>query len=244
MVHVLGVPIHDVTLEESCAIAESLIHSGGAHQFATVNPEFIMAAQRDTAFMQVLQQTALNVPDGVGVVWAARRQGVRLRARVPGVELMQALCAMASAHRWRVFFLGAREGVAARVAGEMALRYPGLVVAGTFAGSPDPREAKAIVTRVRAAQPHLLFVAYGAPAQDRWLAQHLPQLVAEQRSEGLLGMGVGGAFDFIAGVQRRAPQWMREAGLEWLYRLWRQPWRWRRQMALLHFAWRAMLKSS
>ncbi len=242
-VWVLGVPIHNVTVAEACALAEELILGGGVHQFATVNPEFIMAAQRDTAFMETLRRTALNVPDGVGVLWAARRRGVVLRERVPGVELMQALCAMASAHRWRVFFLGAREGVAAKAAGEMALRYPGLVVAGTFAGSPRPDEAMGIVARVRAAQPHLLFVAYGAPAQDKWLAQHLP-LIAPDRNEGLIGMGVGGTFDFIAGVQRRAPSWVQQVGLEWLYRLWRQPWRWRRQTVLLSFAWRAMLKSS
>ena len=264
-VDILGVPVHDVTLNEACEVAERLIAQGGAHQFATVNPEFIMAARRDAEFMRVLNVTALNVPDGVGVLWAARRKGYALRERVAGVELLEKLCAMASTHGWRAYFLGARPGVAERAAAAMALKYPGLIIAGTFAGSPRVEDEAAIVARVREARPHLLFAAYGAPQQDVWLAHVMPRLVqvpphpmAPQRATyplllsvsrrmgegvGMIGMGVGGAFDFIAGVQQRAPDWMRKAGLEWLYRLARQPWRWRRQTALVRFALAAMLES-
>ena len=243
-VTILGVRVDDVTYDEAVTMAEALVDRGGAHQFATVNPEFIMAAQRDEDFRTVLAHTALNVPDGVGVVWAARRRGVWLRERVAGVDLMQALCALASRRRWRVFFLGAQPGVAELTAAQMVMRYPGLTVAGTYAGTPQREEELAIAARVRAGRPQLLFVAYGAPAQDKWLFRNLPLLLptADARP-GLLGMGVGGAFDFIAGVQKRAPQWLQRAHLEWLYRLIRQPWRWRRQTALLRFAVSAMLES-
>ncbi|MCS6772648.1 MAG: WecB/TagA/CpsF family glycosyltransferase [Thermoflexales bacterium] len=234
--------MHDVTLCQACDIAEALIQRGGAYQFATVNPEFIMAAQRDPEFMALLQQTALNVPDGVGVLWAARRLGQPLRERVAGVDLVQALCGMASAHRWRTFFLGAQPGVAERAAARMAERFPGLMICGTFAGTPREEDAPAIVKRIANCKPQLLFVAYGAPAQDKWLARHLREvLVGEQ---GLVGVGVGGAFDFIAGVQQRAPLWMQRAGLEWLHRLVRQPWRWRRQLALIRFVFAVLLESA
>ncbi len=247
-VDILGVPVHDVTYAEACDAAERLIQQGGAHQFATVNPEFIMAARRDAEFMRVLHDTALNVPDGAGVLWAARRKGVRLRQRVAGVDLVQRLCAMASMHGWRAYFLGAQPGVAERAAAAMALTYPGLMIAGAFAGSPQLEDEMAIVERVRAASPHLLFVAYGAPAQDKWLARNLPMIAAASDSssgvgDGILGMGVGGAFDFIVGEQRRAPEWMQRAGLEWLHRLMRDPRRWRRQRALVRFAVAAMLES-
>jgi len=240
-VEILGVRVDDVTYSEACGIAEALIRRGGAHQFATINPEFIMAAQGDEEFHNALANTALNVPDGAGVVWAARRRGLRLRERVAGVDLMLELCALASRQRWRVFFLGAQPGVAERAAAQIVLTYPGLIVAGTHAGAPHRAEELPIVERVRAARPHLLFVAYGAPAQDKWLARNLPLL--SSGAHGIVGMGVGGAFDFIAGVQKRAPVWMQQANLEWLYRLARQPWRWRRQTALIRFVVAAMLES-
>ncbi len=244
-VEVLGVRVDGVTYREACEIAAALIQQGGAHQFATVNPEFVMTARRDEEFRAVLAATALNVPDGAGVVWAARRRGLNVRERVAGVDLMLKLCDWAARYRWRVFFLGAQAGVAERVAAALVLTYPGLTVAGAYAGSPRREEEMALVARVRAARPQLLFVAYGAPAQDKWLARNLPLLApaATDGASGIVGMGVGGAFDFIAGVQKRAPDWMQRANLEWLYRLLRQPWRWRRQMALISFALAAMLES-
>lgn len=245
-VTILSVPIHDVTMNEACEHAERLILAGGAHQFATVNPEFVMMAQRDAAFMNVLQRTALNVPDGAGILWAAQRKGRPLQERVPGIELMVKLCGIASAHQWRVYFLGAQAGVAERAAAAMALQFPGMMVAGTFAGSPAESEAPAITDRIRAAKPHMLFVAYGAPAQDKWLARNLPlcrDASANGWDEGLVGMGVGGAFDMIAGLQKRAPEWMRKANLEWLYRLMQQPWRIKRQAVLLRYVAATMLES-
>lgn len=245
-VTILDVPIHDVTLNEACEHAERLILAGGTHQFATVNPEFIMTAQRNPAFMQALQQTMLNVPDGAGVLWAARHKRHPLRERVPGIELMVKLCGIASSHQWRVYFLGAQPGVAERAAAAMALQFPGMMVAGTYAGTPAETEAPAIIERIRLAKPHMLFVAYGAPAQDLWLARNLP-LCKDPRdvllNGGLVGMGVGGAFDMVAGLQKRAPEWMQDANLEWLYRLIQQPWRIKRQTALVRYVVATMLES-
>ncbi len=245
---ILGVRIDDVTSAETRDRVMALMAGGGAHQIATVNPEFIMAAQRNPAFAQALDKTALNVPDGAGVLWAARRMGRPLRERVAGVDLVERLCAAGSQHRWRAFFLGAREGVAERAAAIMAFKYSGLLVTGTHAGSPRMEDEADIVARVRKARPNLLFVAYGAPAQDIWLARNLPIIHDTERpadeAPGLVGMGVGGAFDFLAGAQKRAPKWMQEAGLEWLYRLLREPRRWRRQLALIEFVWRVLWESA
>jgi N-acetylglucosaminyldiphosphoundecaprenol N-acetyl-beta-D-mannosaminyltransferase len=244
-VDILGVPVHDVTHDEAVARIESLIEGGGAHQVATVNPEFVMTARRDSEFQRVLRATELNVPDGAGVLWAARRKGTPLRERVAGVDLVDRLCGLAASHGWRAYFLGAQPGVAERAAAALALRHAGLKIAGTLAGSPGLAEEADIVARLRSAGPKLLFVAYGAPAQDKWLARNLPRLNPDPSGGGLgvVGMGVGGAFDFIAGLQRRAPEWMQQANLEWLYRLVREPRRWRRQTALVRFAAMAMLES-
>ncbi|MFN3763064.1 MAG: WecB/TagA/CpsF family glycosyltransferase [Anaerolineae bacterium] len=227
---ILGIPIHDVTLQEAVEGAAAWVREGGAHQMATVNPEFVMAARRDPAFREVLERADLCLPDGVGITLAARYLGRPLRERVAGVDLVEALAARAAREGWRVFFLGAAPGVAERAASVLAARYPGLTVAGTYAGSPRREEEEEIVRRVRGAGADVLLVAYGAPAQDLWLARNLARTGAK------VGVGVGGAFDYIAGVVPRAPRWMRRVGLEWLYRLIRQPWRWRRQRVLPLYA--------
>jgi N-acetylglucosaminyldiphosphoundecaprenol N-acetyl-beta-D-mannosaminyltransferase len=245
---ILGVHIDDVTMLEACDKLSVLMAQGGTHQVATVNPEFIMTAQRDAEFAALLEHTALNVPDGIGVLWAAQRLGHPLRERVPGVDMVHRLCALGSQYKWRTFFLGARPGVAERAAATLALKYQGLVVSGTYAGSPRPEDDEEALSRVRKARPNLLFVAYGAPAQDKWLARNLPRLQLAPPPEGapvgLVGIGVGGAFDFLTGVQKRAPNWMQQLGMEWLYRLAREPWRWRRQLALIRFAAAVMLQST
>ncbi len=227
---ILGIPIHDVTLNETLDRVAAWMTEGGAHQIATVNPEFVMAARRDPAFRAVLGNADLCLPDGVGITLAARYLGRPLRERVAGVDLVERLAARAAEEGWRLFLLGAAPGVAERAAEVLRSRNPGLIVAGTYAGSPRAEEEEEIVHRVREAGADILLVAYGAPAQDLWLARNLA------RTGARVGAGVGGAFDYIAGVVPRAPRWMRRVGLEWLYRLIRQPWRWRRQRVLPLYA--------
>ena len=199
-------------------------------QVCTVNPEFIMTARRHLPFAQVLAAVDLCTPDGVGVLWAARLVGVSLAERVTGSDGIHHICERAAAQGWRVFFLGAAPGIAERAAAELARLYPGLSVAGTHAGSPAPSDWPQIRQRLTAAQADLLFVAYGHPRQDIWIHQHREELPVA------VALGIGGAFDFVAGTAPRAPLWLRRLGLEWLYRLARQPWRWRRMAVLPLFA--------
>lgn len=226
--NILGVRVDDVTYDETLERVAAFIAEGSPHQMATVNPEFIMTAQHDVEFRNVLNSTALNLPDGIGVVWAARRLKRALRMRVAGVDTVERIAQMG----WKVFLLGAAEGVADKTAEVLKARYADFDCVGTFSGSPRVEYETAIIERIRAAAPDVLFVAYGAPAQDKWIARNLSRLNAP------LCMGVGGAFDFIAGVTRRAPLWMQRLGLEWLYRLLKQPWRVRRMLVLPRFAWR------
>lgn len=199
-------------------------------QVCTVNPEFIMTVRRHPAFAEALAAADLCTPDGVGVLWAARLAGVRLAERVTGSDGIHLICERAAAQGWRVFLLGAAPGIAERAAAELVRLYPGLPVAGTYAGSPSETDWPQIRQRLTAAHPDLLFVAYGHPRQDIWIHQHGKELPAA------VALGVGGAFDFVAGTAPRAPFWLRRLGLEWLYRLARQPWRWRRMAALPLFA--------
>jgi lipopolysaccharide heptosyltransferase II len=229
-VRILGVPVHGVTFAGLLETIERLIGSRRAHQIATVNPEFVMAARHDSIFQVILERATLCLPDGVGLLWAARWLGGRLPERVTGSDGVPLIAARAAEEGWRLFLLGAAPGVAERTAAILSERYPELRVAGTYAGSPAAEEEEEIVALVNESAADILLVAYGAPKQDKWIARNLPRLRVG------VAMGVGGSFDFISGEAVRAPVWMQRLGLEWLHRLVREPWRWRRMVALPRFA--------
>ncbi len=229
-VRILGVRVDDVTTAETLALVDDCIAQGRPHQLVTVNPEFVIEAQHNPTFHVVLESAWLALPDGVGLLWAARWLGHPLRERVTGSDILPLLARKAAEQGYRIFLLGAAPGVADRAATVLQRENPGLQVVGAYAGSPDPAEEDDIVARVVATTPDMLFVAYGAPRQDLWIHRNLGRLHVP------VCMGIGGSLDFIAGVAARAPLWMRRLGLEWLYRLIRQPWRWRRMLALPRFA--------
>jgi N-acetylglucosaminyldiphosphoundecaprenol N-acetyl-beta-D-mannosaminyltransferase len=229
-VHILGVRVDDVTPEETLALMDRFVAAGRARQVVTVNPEFVMEAQHNPEFRVTLRESALALPDGVGLLWAARMLGQPLRERVTGSDALPQIARRSAEHGYRLYLLGAAPGVAEAAAARLKRDNPGLCIVGTYAGSPDAAEEEEIVARVRRARPQFLFVAYGAPRQDLWIHRNLRRLGVP------VCMGVGGTFDYLAGVVPRAPQWLCGLGLEWLYRLWRQPWRWRRMLTLPRFA--------
>lgn len=223
----LDVRVDDVTIDEAASLIAGFVEARRPRQVATVNPEFVIAAQRQPEFKTVLNASDLCVPDGVGLAWGSWLLRRPLRQRVPGVDLVLRLAALASVNGWRLFFLGGFDGAGQSAADTLRARYPGLRVAGTYEGHPrDP----IAVSAVRDAQPDLLLVAYGAPAQDLWIARHKDELNVP------VSIGVGGTFDFLAGRAKRAPRWLQRLGLEWLHRLVHEPWRWRRMLALPMFA--------
>jgi len=233
-VDVLGTAIDDVTFHEAVARIAELVADGRAngrsHLVVTPNPEMVVQALRNPTLAAALAGAALATPDGVGIRWAARRLGTPIRTVVPGSALTVRLADAAADAGWRLFLLGAAEGVAAAAADRLAADHPGIQIAGTFAGSPRPDDVRAVRAALAAAAPiDILLVAYGTPAQEVWLAEHLPALGIP------VGMGVGGTFNFIAGIAPWPPRWVARLGLIWLWRLGTQPWRWRRQLRLVQF---------
>lgn len=227
---ILACPVDVVTEQEALRRIARYVAEGGLHQAVTLNPEFVMRARRDHAFLRVLQSADLAVPDGIGLLLAARCLGFRLPERVTGIDLVWGIAQLAAERGWRLFLLGGRPGVAGKASDALRRAYPALRIVGTHAGTPADEEADRLREYIAQAGADVLLVAYGAPAQDRWIARHGSGL-------GLsFAMGVGGALDFLAGEARRAPPWMQGAGLEWLYRLVHEPWRWRRMLALPAFA--------
>lgn len=188
----------------------------------TPNNEMLVEASRNPDFKNLLNRSALNLPDSQGLLLAARLTGQTLPERVTGVDTVIALCSELDASH-PVFLLGAGEGVAEKAAEALRSKNPKLKIVGTFSGNPRPEYSDEIINGINAAQPHLLLVAFGAPKQDFWIDEHVPKL-----SSVRVAMGVGGTFDFLAGIQKRAPAFMQKAGFEWLWRFMQEPSRYKR----------------
>jgi N-acetylglucosaminyldiphosphoundecaprenol N-acetyl-beta-D-mannosaminyltransferase len=242
-VYVLGVRVDRVSQEQALARIMEIValrraseNQLACQQLITVNPEFVMAAQQNADFRRAINAAALVVADGTGVVWATRYLKAPTPERITGVDTLTALARRCAQTGYRIYLLGAAPGVAEEAAARLQDLAPGLQIAGTYAGSPAPAEEDEIIERVRAAQADILCVAYGAPAQDLWIYRNLARLPVA------LAVGVGGAYDFISGRQQRAPRLMQRLGIEWVYRLYREPWRWRRMLAIPRFMFKVFVK--
>lgn len=213
-ISILSTPVDVVTRKEALERCRGFLHSRDPHHIVTVNPEFIVEAQKNRAFRDVLQKSDLALADGTGVVLAARLLGYAVPERITGVDFLADLCGLAEHERAGVFFLGGRHGVGERTARAMLRRFPKLHISGWSESLWRASEL------INATKPAILFVALGASRQELWIAEHIKKLPSVR-----IAMGVGGAFDYIGGHARRAPRTARNFGLEWLWRLLREPYR-------------------
>lgn len=223
---ILGLPLHCVTMPEAVDRVAALIATGRPNLVITLGTEMVMNARHDATFRDVAASADLLVPDSIGVVWAARRQGFTV-GRVAGIDLLGQLAARGAREGWRFFFLGGKPGVAEEAAAKLEERNPGLVVAGCHDGYF--KDDGSVIEAIRAARPHILLAALGSPRQEVWCRTHAEALGVP------VAMGVGGSFDVLAGHVERAPVWMQRWGLEWLHRLLRQPSRAVRMLVLPQF---------
>ena len=226
---VLGVRVDAVQIADVVdQMKEWIRERKGCHSIAATGMHGIVEAQRDPCFKEILNATDLVVPDGTPLVWVGRRQGHDLLRRVYGPDLMLAFCGETQAKGYRDFFYGGEPGVAEQLAESLKLRFPGIQVAGTYSPPFRPlsqEEDDEIVSMISRAAPDVLWVGLGAPKQERWMHEHRSKLKVP------VIVGVGAAFDMISGRTRQAPRWMREHGLEWLFRLFQEPRRlWRRYL--------------
>ncbi|MEN9210690.1 MAG: WecB/TagA/CpsF family glycosyltransferase [Thermostichus sp. DG02_2_bins_29] len=233
---VLGVQLHILqpaaNLQSYAAWIEARITAAQGTQVVTCNPEMIMLAQQDPDFAQVLKAAELVIPDGAGVVWALRRQQIGVE-RVPGIELAETLIRSAALRGWRVALVGGKPEVNQAAVERWQAQFPQLCLYGSH-GYFSPEEEPELLQALQSFQPQLVLVGLGSPRQELWI----------QARRGLLPaatwIGVGGSLDIWAGKKERAPRWWRDHQLEWLYRLYQEPWRWRRMLALPRFAWQVL----
>lgn len=226
-VTILGVPVHSITKKEALDQIEAFIASGQPHQIITVNSEFIIEAQKNKKFHQVLNGADLSLADSTGVTWATRYKHQPLPERIPGADFIHDIARVAEQRDWKFYLIGGRMGVAERAARQLNVLYPRLLIVGAEEGISKPvdplspmfnsNETESLMTRIRRANPDILLVAFGAPKQDLFIAEFKKKLNVP------VMIGVGGTFDFLAGLKKRAPALLRRFGLEWFWRLLQEP---------------------
>ena len=224
--HVLGVGVDACRDVMAAAIG---LHARGGGQIVTLNAEMTMTARAEAPLGEAIAAAELVIPDGAGVVWALSRQGVHVR-RSPGIELAHGLLRYAEHHGWTVALIGAAPEVMERLQQRLATEMPGLRLVLAAHGYQAPEAWPALEAKLKSEAPDLVLLALGVPRQETGA------LRVRQGQRGLW-MGVGGSFDVWAGVKQRAPQWMSRFHVEWLYRLVKEPSRWRRMLSLPAFAW-------
>lgn len=227
-VDVLGVGVSAVSLPDAVAEIARWVKHREPHYVCVTGVHGVMESQRDPALLQVHNDSGLTTPDGMPMVWAGRRAGADGMTRVYGPDLMLALCEKARAEGWTSYFYGGKPGVPDLLRDRLQSRFPGIQVVGSHSPPFRPltaQEDAQEVQRINDADPDLLWVGLSTPKQERWMAAHVGRVNAPAM------LGVGAAFDIHAGVLPQAPPWMQQRGLEWVYRLGREPRRlWRRYL--------------
>ena len=212
---ILGIAFDDLTREEAARRGAELLGEDRFHYVVTPNPEFILAAERDPEFLRVLNGADLVLADGVGVLYSSKILGTPLKGRVPGIEFAEDMLACLNQMGGRLYLLGAKPGVAQEAGRRILERYPDITLCGTHDGYF--KDEQAVLLEVAAARPDLLFVCLGAPKQEKWMARW------GKHTGARLAIGLGGALDVFAGKVERAPESWRKLGLEWAYRLKKEP---------------------
>lgn len=223
---IMDVDIAAVTMKDAVALCSVMADSGEPHLVATANAEMLMIAKKDPELKRVLGGCDLVVPDGAGILWAGDQVGTPFPERIAGADLAHELLLISREKKWPVYFLGGAPGVAEMAMKRFSAMYAPLLAAGAHDGYFDEEEENRILQEIRNSGTKLLFVGMGVPKQEKWLYLHKKELGP------VLAMGVGGVFDIMAGNLKRAPLWMQRHRLEWAYRLFLQPSRIGRMMAL------------
>jgi len=230
-VNILGCKVHLLDMKSSLQRVSQLIEqSQDCQQVVTLNAEIIYQAGKQEELQRILNQASLVTADGIGTVWAARTLGYPQRERVSGIDLLLGICSLAAARGWKIYLMGAAPGVADKAARNLEQLYPGLIICGCRDGYFQADDEPGIIAHINEQSPQILFAALGAPKQEYWINKNQNELKVP------VCMGVGGSFDVIAGIKRRAPQAFIKLNLEWLYRLITEPARAKRQLALPAFA--------
>ncbi len=228
-IEAFGVRISPVSMSEAIDKIEGFIQEKTPHHVVTSDANAILRAQEDLEYADIIRRAALITPDGYGVMWGARLLNLPIYERVTGVDMVTGICERAAEKGYSIYILGAAPGIAATAAEKLSARFPGLRVAGTQHGFFKAEEETQVIQTIREAKPDVLFVAFGIPKQEKFIAQHFEAMNVP------VSLGVGGSFDVYSEKLKRAPEYIQRSGMEWLYRVWQEPWRWKRMSYVPRF---------
>ena len=235
-VNILGVNVDMVNIEESADIILRFLDEDGFKRVFTPNSEIIMMAYEDEEFRKALNKADLLTADGIGVVYASKILGKSISERAAGFDIAKSVLSKISKTGHKLYLFGAKPGVAEEAKAKMEEEYPGIQIVGTHDGYFKSKDVPEIIDDINNSGAELLFVCLGAPAQEMWIDENADKLNVK------VAMGIGGSLDVFAGKVERAPEFYCKHGLEWFYRLKKEPWRAKRMMALPKFALTVMLK--
>jgi N-acetylglucosaminyldiphosphoundecaprenol N-acetyl-beta-D-mannosaminyltransferase len=216
-IRLLGLKINRLTMDECLASIDRFVHERIPRHIVTADASMVVLARDDRELARIVLGADLVTPDGAGILWASRFLGSPVRNKVSGVDLVEMLCRVSSQTELRLYFLGAGPQVAATAAQRLTEKYPGANIVGTRNGYFGESEEPEVVREIAETLPDVLFVAFGIPKQEKFIDRHKSALGAS------VCIGVGGSFDVYSGLVKRAPVWMQNAGLEWIFRLYQNP---------------------
>lgn len=234
-IDILGIPVDAVDYEEAMAIFDGFMKGSRFHFIVTPNSEIIVNATKDPELKKIIEAADLVIPDGIGLVYASKILGVPLHERVTGIDFLGKILAYLEKSGQAIFFLGSKPGIAELAAKRMQGQYPALRVAGVQDGYFKKDQEQSVVERINNSGADFLCVALGSPKQEEFIYRYRLQLNMKA------AIGVGGSLDIWAGVLKRAPEFYRKNGLEWLYRFLQQPSRYKRMAALPLFMLKVLL---
>ena len=226
--NVLSLPVH-IHKNYADWLAQRLQDRQGTH-VVTINAEMTMQARKNPDLAKVIKQAELVVPDGSGIVLYLRSQGEKIE-RCPGIELSEQIVQIAAERQWRIFLIGGAPNVVDTVAAGWQQKWADIAIAGTHHGYFDDVIEQQICEQLHSSQPDLILVGLGVPRQELWIQRY------RHLCPNAVWIGVGGSFDIWSGLKTRAPEFFGKNNLEWLYRLYQEPWRWKRMLSLPHFVW-------
>lgn len=233
---VLGIDVCITTYEELKQCIKSDIEQNKKSYIVTINPEKVIKASKDETLKKILNGATYQIPDGIGIIYASKIKKGKIKSRITGIDTMEMICALSNEENFRIFMYGAEADIIEKAKQNLEAKYKNIKICGYINGYE--KNKKAIIKRINDSKADILFVALGSPKQELFISNNINNINCK------ILLGVGGSFDVISGEKKRAPRWMQKKGLEWLYRLIKEPKRFFRQTKIISFIFEVILKNN
>ena len=232
--NILGVEVSPLSYEDLKRNIEGDIENNKKSFIVAINPEKILKARKDEYLKELLNNATYEIPDGIGVIYASKLRKGNIKTRITGIDSMEMLCKLSEEKKYKIFMYGAKEETIKKAKENLEIKFPNIKIVGTINGYEKDNDK--IIKAINKSKADIVFVALGSPKQEYWITENMNKVNAK------IFQGVGGSFDVFSGNIKRAPKWMQKIGLEWLYRLIKEPKRIFRQIKLVKFLWLALIE--